>query len=335
MSVKGAMSRRKFLFGGAVAAEGARAAAAETPEDSVFQYDLSAFEDIDPGLLLYEEASDRLRPGFDHPTCLAVAPDDRILVGGDRAVAMFQSDGAKAGRISLDDTPRALAALPHGPLVIAYLDRIEIRAEDGRLLRQSAPFGDRAYLTALAATDRGIWLADAGHREIIHCDAAGREQNRFGRLHSQPGAPGFVIPSPYFDLALDPEGALRIANPGRHHVERFEPDGIYMDHWGHPAMTIEGFAGCCNPTHFCVLPDGGLVTSEKGLNRIKVYTPDGSLRGVVAGPKDLVEDADLARRACDDCRIGYSLPVAASSTGWILALDPASGTVRQFRPKAA
>jgi hypothetical protein len=221
--------------------------------------------------------------------------------------------------------------LPDGPLVIAYMDRLEIRAADGRVLRSSASFGERSYLTALAVTEQGLFLADAGQREVIHCDRAGREVGRFGKLRSSPDVPGFVVPSPYFDLAAAPDGVLRVANPGRHRMEAYGFDGAYLDGWGDPGMAIERFCGCCNPTHFCVLPDGGVVTSEKGLNRIKIHNSDGSLRGVVAGPDHLVEDAALARRACEDCHIGYSLPVAAAPDGMILALDPASKTLRRFR----
>ena len=334
MSAMGPISRRSFLFGGAGAA-GAAAEGGSGEAESVFHYDLSEYETTDPELLLYDEVEDRIEPGFQRPTCLAAGVDGDVLIGGDHEVAVYRADGSGVRRIALEDVPHAVAALPDGPLAIAYEDRIEMWTQDGRLLRRSESFGDRSYLTALAVTDRGLFLADAGQREVIHCDLAGRELGRFGKLRSSPDVPGFVVPSPYFDLAAAPDGVLRVANPGRHRMEAYGLDGAYVDGWGVAGMTIERFCGCCNPTHFCVLPDGGVVTSEKGLNRIKVYEPDGSLRGVVAGPDHLVEDSELARRACEDCHIGYSLPVAAAHDGMILALDPASKALRRFRPRAA
>jgi hypothetical protein len=202
------------------------------------------------------------------------------------------------------------------------------------LVHRYAPLGERTYLTSIAFLGDHLFLADAGRREGIRCGIEGESVLRFGRRGSSPDTPGFVVPSPYFQLGLAPDGNLRIANPGRHRVETYNPDGEYLDAWGEAAMAIEGFAGCCNPTHFCVLPNGKVVTSEKGLNRIKVYDALGRFESVVAGADHLVEDPALARRACADCRIGYSLPVAADSTGRIVALDPASGTLRFFRPLA-
>ena len=38
----------------------------------------------------------------------------------------------------------------------------------------------------------------------------------------------------------------------------------------------------------------------------------------------------LARQACADCRVGFGMPVAAASDGKVLALDPATRSVRVF-----
>ena len=100
-------------------------------------------------------------------------------------------------------------------------------------------------------------------------------------------------------------------------------------------MAVENFCGCCNPVHFARRPDGKFVTSEKGLNRIKIYDAKGNFEGVVAGPEHLVKDLELAKRACADCRIGFGFDVACDSTGRVLALDPATRTVRIFTPKIA
>ncbi len=99
-------------------------------------------------------------------------------------------------------------------------------------------------------------------------------------------------------------------------------------------MAIDGFCGCCNPTNFALLPDGGIVTSEKGLNRIKIYGAHGGLQGVVAGPEHLATDRRLARRACDDCRIGYSMPVASDVLGRALVLDVTTQRVRLFEKRS-
>jgi hypothetical protein len=83
------------------------------------------------------------------------------------------------------------------------------------------------------------------------------------------------------------------------------------------------------------LPDGRFVTSEKGLNRIKIYDVKGKFIGVVAGTEQLVKDLELAKRACANCQIGFGFPVACDAAGRVLALDPATKDIRIFTPKRA
>ena len=82
-------------------------------------------------------------------------------------------------------------------------------------------------------------------------------------------------------------------------------------------MNIEGFCGCCNPTNIALLADGKIVTSEKGLPRVKVYRPDGTLESVIAGPEA------FASRV-----VGLDLAVDAAER--VMVLDPAAKTVRSF-----
>jgi len=141
------------------------------------------------------------------------------------------------------------------------------------------------------------------------------------------------VPSPYFDLAVAPDGQLRIVNPGLLRVETYTLDGRYVSSWGEPGMRIDRFCGCCNPVFFTLTAQGDVVTSEKGLARIKIHRADGSFLGVVAGPETLVDDKALAKRACRDCRIGAGFDVALEENGDVAALDPFRKTVRRFRPK--
>ena len=82
-------------------------------------------------------------------------------------------------------------------------------------------------------------------------------------------------------------------------------------------MTVEGFCGCCNPTHFVVREDGSFVTSEKGIERVKIHGPDGSLVGVVAPPELFRPDT-------------RGLALAVDEAGRILVLDPEQARVRVF-----
>jgi hypothetical protein len=302
--------------------------------DPRFTYDVSRFAQTDPSLLRYSE-SDSIPSGFSNPSCLAVGWNDTLFIGGDTSINALSQDGKLQFTVPLTSRPQALAPTSDGRLLIALRDRLEACDHSGRQLMRSESLGDRVYLTAVAEGEGHIFAADAGNREVIRCDANGRAISRFGRIGAKDGTPGFVVPSPYFDLVFGSDGLLWVANTGRHRIEAYTPEGKFELSWGIASMSVEGFCGCCNPVYFTRLADGRFVTSEKGLNRIKLHDLKGSFTGVVAGPETLVKDLDLARKACANCHIGFGFDVACDSKDRVFALDPATKTIRVFTPKTA
>ena len=137
-------------------------------------------------------------------------------------------------------------------------------------------------------------MADAGNLIVWKFDKSGNLLQRIGDRDENRDIPGFIIPSPYFDVAVDPDGFLWAANTGRHSLENYTMDGGFRTSWGEFSMGIEGFCGCCNPTHFIILEDGSLVTSEKGIARIKTHNQLGEMVSVVAGPDQFVEGNGIA-----------------------------------------
>jgi len=110
---------------------------------------------------------------------------------------------------------------------------------------------------------------------------------------------------------------LWVTNPGRHRVEAYAFDGSPRESFGESGAAIEEFCGCCNPTHLALLPDGRLVTSEKGLPRVKVMRPSGELDCVVAGGERLAAGV-------------VGLDLATDAAGRVLVLDPKQRAVRVF-----
>lgn len=299
--------------------------------DPRFTYDVSRFAHTDPAVLRYSETAS-IPTVLADPSCLAVGADDLILLGGDLSVKAFSREGEPRFTVVLAERPQAMVPLPESRLLIALPDHLEVYNYSGRQLMKGKPLGPRVFLTSVAAGGGHIFAADAGNREVIRCDANGQVLARFGRVGAQDGTPGFVVPSPYFDLHYGADGLLWVANPGRHRLEAYTPEGQFELSWGSPSMAVEGFCGCCNPVHFTRLADGRFVTSEKGLNRIKLHDAKGNFTGVVAGPESLVKDLELARQACANCHIGFGFDVACDSKDRVLALDPATKTIRVFTP---
>ncbi|MCX7803772.1 MAG: hypothetical protein N3A38_01150, partial [Planctomycetota bacterium] len=104
-------------------------------------------------------------------------------------------------------------------------------------------------------------------------------------------------------------------------IEQYAPYGRFMSSWGRPSMGLDGFCGCCNPTDIAVFPDGRVVTSEKGIARLKVHDPAGNVLAYI-GPSFF--DAGAA-----------GIDLAVSFSGEIYAADPSSGRILVFAPGKA
>jgi len=284
-----------------------------------FTYDLTELKKVDPALVHYREAQ-ALDTGLKEPRGLALAPDGEVLVAGDEKVRVFRGGKASA-EVAAGGPAHCVAAGADGRIYVGLKDRVAAFDAAGKRAAAWAPLGDRAYLTGLAVAADDVFAADAGGRVLHRLDRTGKALARIGEENEEKHAPGLIIPSPYFDVALGPEGMLWITNPGRRRVECYTYDGTFRFAWGAASVKIEGFCGCCNPTHVAIDAQGRFVTSEKGLPRVKVYGPEGDFAGVVAPPA-----------AFADGTAGLDLAVGAD--GRVLVLDPHRRQVRTFVKKS-
>lgn len=243
---------------------------------------------------------------------VAAAAGGRVFVSGDRSLLCYQ-DGALISRWSLETPAQCLAVRENGELWLGTGDRVEVRSTGGRRLRVSERISGAPLLTSIAVTEQAVFVADAGNRQVLRYDG-------FARLRGKLGSPGhYRIPSPYFDLAVGHDGSLWVVNPGRHRLENYSADGRLRSLWGRPSWENDGFCGCCNPSHLALLPDGRFVTSEKGIPRVKIFTPDGRFQALVASPDQFAEGV-------------AGLDLAVDSRGHIFVLDPSLRAVRVFAP---
>ena len=251
------------------------------------------------------------------PRGLAIALDGTVYVAGDRCVNVFSADGKPLSALTLDGEPHCLA-LANGLLYVGLQDRIEVY-KGGALTARWGGFGPRAYLTALASAPTGLWVADAGNRAIrLLRFTDGNTLATVGVADKAHGVPGLLIPSPHLDIAVDKAGLLWATNPGRYRVEAYSQDNRLQHAWGESSEAIDGFSGCCNPTNLALLPDGRVVTSEKGTPRVKLYNKEGKYLGLLAD-EDAFPPGD----------VGLSL--AIDGKGRVLVLDPLRHCVRVFQ----
>jgi DNA-binding beta-propeller fold protein YncE len=300
-----------------------------------YAYDLSRLARIDPNLILYAESGPGLRTGFRQSRAIAVDRSDRIFIAGDRGIRVFGNAGNLENTIALSGEPQCLTVSDDGTIYIGMRNHVQVLDAQGGAPASWAPLGDKAFLTSIAVHDGAVLVADAGNRVVLHYDTTGTLIKRIGQRDPDRNIPGFAVPSPHFDLAVSRDGLLRVANPGRNRIDTFTLDGDLEFWWGEPSVGIEGFCGCCNPVSFALLPNGGFVTAEKGLVRVKVYNSDGGFVGVVAGPDQFAGGKQIRIYETPEEHQGAVLDVAAGTDGRIYILDPADNTVKVFQRKGA
>jgi len=295
-----------------------------------FKYDVNELAQIDPNLILYEESTEAIKTGLANTHGIAVDSKGSIYVAGDKAIRIFDQDGEQLGEIKLNDAPRCLTVTDDGTIYTGLKDHVEVYDSQRQKQASWESLGQDAMLTSIVVSEDNVFVADAGHRIVIRYDTEGNIINKIGRKDSIRNIPGFVIPSPYFDLAVPKDGLLRVVNPGRLRIEAYTFDGDIEFWWGQPSAAVEGFCGCCNPVNIAVLPDGGFVTCEKGLVRIKIYNSDGRFEGVVAGPQQF--GAGGTSTICmlpEDCQTN-GFDIAVDGEGCVFVLDTVDNVVKIF-----
>jgi hypothetical protein len=241
---------------------------------------------------------------LERPRGIASLDDGTICVCGDRALLAVERTGAVRARFAIEGEPTCVAAGGDGRFYVGAHDHVEVVDPATGGVTLWPDLGPRAIVTSIAVTASGVFVADAGNRMVLRFD-------RGGRLAGEIGS-GYVVPSPWFDLAPAPDGTLVVADPGARRVRRYSPEGKLLGSWGASSPEVDGFAGCCNPVHLAVLPCGSVVTSEKGVLRVKVHEADGRLEAVVATPADFPSSEsslDLATRRAEGGEILVLVPL--------------------------
>lgn len=284
-----------------------------------YDYDLGSLKKGDSLLTLYQEDF-HFTPVQEEIRGIAIDNEGRIAVTGNKSVELYDATGKELGSFSVPQNAGCITTDETGNFYIGVEDHLEVYDRTGILKKKWNPANEKSLITAIAVTTNSIYVADAVMKVVYHYEKSGKMVCRIGEKDPENKIPGFVIPSPYFDLGLGRSGELWVVNPGRHTLSQFTPEGKITSTWGIASMAVDGFCGCCNPSHFAVLSDGSFVTSEKGLERIKIYGHDGTFLGMVATPDQFEEGTQ-------------GLDLAVDNSDRILVLDPVRKQIRFFTKK--
>jgi hypothetical protein len=330
------VSRRRFLAGGITGATlllgHSSTTSAATSRDNPFSYNVDRYRRVDPKWLRYDKASSFETPRGD-PRRITMDHQDQLHLAAGNEVVVLDRNGLPLSSIACDAPVHCIAIASDGVRYLGFKDHIEVFSTRGERVARWDAIGGRPFVTGLAASDRDLFIADAGNRVVLRHDRSGTLLGRIGERDRNRDIPGLIVPSACLDVEFGRDGLLRVNNPGRHRVETYTIDGDLELAWGRPSAAIDGFCGCCNPVNLELLPDGRCVTFEKGLPRVKVYSPDGKLEAVVAGPDQFVEVGAISPALDADGAPGGVLDGAIDSTGRIYGLDTVGRRVNVWQRK--
>jgi hypothetical protein len=284
--------------------------------DNPYEYSIDSGDQNSINKQLYKEIKQILLP-FAKAHALSVGPGSRLYVSGDKTVMCLKDLKEKIFNTVLDEPAGALAVSKEGNLYTGLSDRVIVLNQNGAVMDEWSSLGEKAVITEVAVSEDNVFIADAGNKFIWHFDVSGRLIGKMDGKNNPKNSHGFIVPSPYFDVAIGENNTVWITNPGKHSVEQYSFSGEYLSSWEKPYDASGGFKGCCNPTDITILQGNYMITSEKGLVHVKLFTLQGDFMGLIADEDTFGEGA-------------AGLDLDTDSEGRIYILDPEKSIVHLF-----
>ena len=245
-------------------------------------------------------------------TSVSVSSSGLVILAGESFVSAYDS---AMSRLWVTWLPAKInsVAVSGDTIYAAGNETIHLISLSGKLIGEWGPYESESIITSVSAGKTYVAFADAGRKMVYVLKKDGELQ----RMAGQDGS-HFIIPSPYFDVVLDENDVLFTANTGYHRVEKWNETGEVVSQFGEPGTAANAFAGCCNPAHFAIIPQG-FVTAEKGINRIKILDKSGQFVEYVSAVNNFTNSVPL--------------DVAAVDGELIYAANPADSKLYIFRRK--
>lgn len=286
-------------------------------DKNIYEFNLDKFNEIDSTLITFKEIQ-QIKPDLEQLRAVAIDKNDKIYITGKNKILVYNNGGELLNSIVTGVEALCMTIDLDNNIYLGVRDHVEIWNTEGIELQNWPVINDKTVITSIAVTESSVFVADAGNKVVYHFDLSGNLVNEIGRKDEQKGIQGFVIPSPYFDLAIGRDGELWVVNSGRHQLESYDKEGNQISSWKKTSMGLDGFSGCCNPSHIAILPNGSYVTSEKGIVRVKIHKPSGEFESVVAAPAQFDKETK-------------GLDLAVDSEERIVIIDPKKEIVRIFQ----
>lgn len=209
---------------------------------------------------------------------IAVTADGRIVAGGATFLTLLGNDNAREWTVNPGADITAIA-VHENTIYAASETTIKLYGLDGSPITEWGPYEDKSIITSVSVNNTYVVFADAGTQRVYILNYDGSLVSFFGHEGEK-----FIIPSSYFDIRIMPDNKIYVVNPGKTRIELRDLAGNLITLFGEPGTANEAFVPCCNPSHFTMPGDSLFATSEKSINRIKIYTKQGVMKEFVSTP---------------------------------------------------
>ena len=232
------------------------------------------------------KVSGTIDPASGKVKAVAVMQNGNVLIGGETFLGCYDPMNKLLWNRKIEKPVTALSV--SGDTIFAStIETILELNSDGEHITEWGPFEDNSIITSVATNGSHVVYADAGNKIIVVLDKKGNLISMIGKS----GEP-FIIPSPYFDVAIDRDNIIYAANTGNRRIEKRNIEGKVLSFFGEAGTAPDTFCGCCNPAHFTLIP-GGFITAEKGINRIKILNAKGEFIEFVSSVNEFVPPMPL------------------------------------------
>lgn len=254
----------------------------DRPASDVFS--LNEFRDVSSDLIDYKEYLQIDLDRTVNPIDIAYNNGAYFLLT-DSYLLSFNAEGTEKNRFDIEGHANCVYVFDNGNIIVGFDEYLIVYDTEGNELHRTQSKKVGSIFTGIAISENNtIFAADAGRKEImIFCDTLSLVDS-FSGYSAVSDLHGFILPSSHFDIAINGENELWAVNPGVHSIQNYSENGRIRGYWSNASFSHDGFSGCCNPYFIDFLSNGNIVTSEKGLVRVKVHNISGQFLSYVAPP---------------------------------------------------
>ena len=212
----------------------------------------------------------------------------QIFTFDGESLGVVGSSGSGSGQL---DAPGGVAVASDGRLYVAdfYNHRVQFLSPDGEFIRQVGTTGDKGIGTGLFNYPTDVALLPNG--DVVVADAYNDRIQVFSSdgtfLRKWGGPLATNIPGPFHGwfktatgVAVGPEGNVFVADFYNHRIQKFTPEGEFLDAMGGESLGVVGSSGSGSgqldaPGGVAVASDGRLYVADFYNHRVQFLSPDG------------------------------------------------------------